>query len=96
MKSYPIEVGRTALSKCGRDEGRKFIIIEIIDDDFVYVADGKTHKVENPKKKRRKHIKALERRSEKIGDMISKGVKPENYMLRNELEESSIPDKEEK
>ena len=55
MKKWPLEVGRVALSRAGRDEGRKFLVIEEIDADFVFVADGKNRGMERPKKKRRSH-----------------------------------------
>ena len=86
MRGYPIETGREVLSKCGRDGGRRFIITEVIDDDFVLVADGSTHKLIKPKKKRVKHLKALKGLSGFIKSRIDNGEPIEDYMLRNELE----------
>lgn len=56
MNRIPIEPGRVVVSRAGRDEGRKFIVLREIDSDFVWVADGALRGVNRPKKKRRKHL----------------------------------------
>ena len=50
-------VGLLAYSKCGRDRKRLFCVVDVIDENFVLVADGNLRKVEEPKKKRLKHLK---------------------------------------
>ena len=49
-------IGLLAYSLCGRDRKRLFCVVDVIDEDFVLIADGKLHKVEKPKKKRLKHL----------------------------------------
>lgn len=49
-------VGMLAYSKCGRDKKRLFCVVDVLDTDFVWVADGKLHKQDQPKKKRLKHL----------------------------------------
>ena len=55
-------VGMLAYSKCGRDRKRLFCVIEAIDTEFVWIADGHLHTVEHPKKKRLKHLSFTEGR----------------------------------
>ena len=43
-------IGRVAYSKSGRDKGA-FIIIDILDEDFVLISDGDLRPVEKPKRK---------------------------------------------
>ncbi|MDK7355456.1 MAG: KOW domain-containing protein [Peptoniphilus harei] len=43
-------------SKKGRDEGKVYIIMEIIDDDLLLLVDGKLRKLDRPKKKKVKHL----------------------------------------
>ena len=50
--------GRVVLSTQGRDEGRYFIVLEVIDENFVLMADGLTRKIAHPKKKKVKHLRA--------------------------------------
>ena len=49
--------GRVVLSTQGRDEGRYFIVLEVIDEQFVLMADGLTRKLDHPKKKKIKHLR---------------------------------------
>ncbi|HCF48955.1 MAG TPA: RNA-binding protein, partial [Syntrophomonas sp.] len=44
-------LGKVVYSKTGRDQGRMFIIVGVINDRFVTVADGSLRKIENPKVK---------------------------------------------
>lgn len=53
-------IGALAYSKCGRDRKRLFCVVDVIDETFVLVADGKLHKTEKPKKKRLKHLSFVE------------------------------------
>lgn len=50
--------GNVVFSKKGRDKGYPFVVLLCVDDDFVLICDGRRRKVENPKRKRRKHLSA--------------------------------------
>lgn len=50
-----IERGSLVYSIAGRDKGTLFLVLKR-DGEFVYLADGNTRKVENPKKKKLKHV----------------------------------------
>ena len=41
MNKWPLEVGRIAISRAGRDAGRKMLVVQELDADFVCVADGR-------------------------------------------------------
>ena len=56
MERLPFEIGRVVVSLQGRDEGRCFVIIQVVDDQFVMMADGLTRKLTHPKKKKLKHL----------------------------------------
>ena len=57
MNKWPLEVGRIAISRAGRDAGRKMLVVQELDADFVCVADGRHRQMARPKKKRRRHLK---------------------------------------
>ena len=57
MDRLTIIPGRVVLSTQGRDEGRYFIVLEVIDENFVLMADGLTRKIDHPKKKKIKHLR---------------------------------------
>ena len=50
-------IGQLVIATAGRDANKKFIVICIINDQYVYISDGDTRKLENPKKKKLKHLK---------------------------------------
>ena len=84
-------VGDIVLSGMGRDSGRHFIIMEA-EENYVYICDGDFHKVDKPKKKKWKHIKATGATSEYVTDKIAEGSKVTNTELRRailEFEESN-------
>lgn len=51
-----IKEGNVVFSKKGRDKGYPFVVLLCVDADFVLICDGDRRKVENPKRKRRKHL----------------------------------------
>ena len=51
--------GLFVLSVAGRDKNR-IHLIAFCDDEYVYVVDGDTRKVEKPKKKKKKHVFLLD------------------------------------
>ncbi|MDO4546700.1 MAG: KOW domain-containing protein [Clostridia bacterium] len=58
MNRIPLDKGRMALATAGRDEGKLFVVIGIVDDEYVFISDGKTRKLVHPKLKKKKHLKA--------------------------------------
>ena len=55
-KTSSLLKGQVVRSKKGRDEGKVYIIMEIIDDDLLLLVDGKLRKLDRPKKKKVKHL----------------------------------------
>lgn len=56
MERLPFETGRVVQSRQGRDAGRCFVILQVVDDQFVLMADGLTRKLDHLKKKKAKHL----------------------------------------
>ena len=48
-------IGNVVRSTAGHDRGELFLILRE-EGDFVWLVDGKSRKLETPKKKRRKHV----------------------------------------
>lgn len=55
-----IKIGSVVRVRAGRGKGSCFVALENR-DGFVNIADGKTRKLENPKKKNIKHISPMHR-----------------------------------
>lgn len=82
MNKFPVEIGRVVYSKCGRDEGRPFLVTGEIDEDFVLISDGRTHTMAKQKKKRRKHLKATQTQYIEMRARILAGESPEDHEIR--------------
>jgi ribosomal protein L14E/L6E/L27E len=61
-------LGSVVESRSGRDSGSYYIVVKIIDREYVMIADGEIRKIEKPKKKKYKHLKPN-------GDILSKIAK---------------------
>lgn len=64
MKEF--ERGSIVISKAGRDKGRKLVVVEIVDDEYVLVADGDLRKLGSPKRKKRMHLALTNMRADEI------------------------------
>lgn len=61
----PIKQGDIVIAMTGRDKGKYFLVV-FLEDDMAYIVDGKTRKVDNPKKKNIKHLKIVLSESQKV------------------------------
>ena len=55
-----MQIGFLVKSKQGRDKGKIYVVYEIVNKDFVNLVDGDKRKIDNPKKKRVKHIEVVQ------------------------------------
>jgi large subunit ribosomal protein L14e len=58
VKANPQQIGRVVVSTQGHDQGRRFVVVGIVDERHVLIADGDTRKLDHPKKKQLKHLRA--------------------------------------
>ena len=56
MLSNNLSVGQVVRSTSGREQGRLFFVVKIIDSEYVLIADGKKRKLGKPKLKKVKHL----------------------------------------
>ncbi|MEA5015165.1 MAG: KOW domain-containing RNA-binding protein [Candidatus Limiplasma sp.] len=69
----PFDVGRLAVSTQGRDQGRWMVVVGSLDQEHALVADGGLRKLEKPKKKRLKHLRATPYVAREIAQALSQG-----------------------
>jgi ribosomal protein L14E/L6E/L27E len=84
------QVGRLVYSKAGRDAGSYYVIISVIDHQYVCICNGDTRKIEKPKKKKVKHLKFTSIYSEEIYNAISLGVKVNNSYIKKFVKSEGI------
>lgn len=63
-------IGKVVNSKAGRDMHRKFIVVGILNSEYVYIADGNLRKIEKPKKKKVRHLDFTDIVAEEVKDLI--------------------------
>jgi len=51
-----VELGRVVRANAGREKGHLFLIVGIISEDYVLIADGDKRKLSAPKKKKLRHL----------------------------------------
>ena len=90
MNKAPIEIGSIVISKAGRDQGRRFLVVGEVDADFVMVANGELRKMDRQKKKRRKHLKPTGQTVPALRERICEGKTVEDHELRSWLSEEEI------
>lgn len=71
-------------SLAGRDKGKLFYVIDT-EDNYVLIADGKGRKLENPKRKKLKHVRRVSRTETRVALKIQNGDKVLNSELRRDL-----------
>ncbi len=81
-----LEIAQYVRSKAGRDRDRIFLVLDIIDDNHVKIIDGDLRKLENPKKKKIKHLEKIKRVSERLKNALETNVKINNSFIRKEVE----------
>lgn len=81
-----MQIGRVVLATAGRDKGKTFVIIGVIDEDYVYIANGTNRTVDNPKKKKIKHLEPVDEYLGAIRDKVLKGQKVFDAEIRKSLE----------
>jgi ribosomal protein L14E/L6E/L27E len=64
-----LEVGLLVQSIAGHDKGSYFFIFKE-EDEYIYLVDGKYRCLDRPKKKKKKHVKALVWEKQSPGDKI--------------------------
>jgi len=80
------ELGRIVISKAGRDAGRKFVIVRVIDESYVEISDGDLRKIEKPKKKKIKHLNITNCRLEILAEKLKNKERITNAEIRKLLE----------
>ena len=75
-------------SIAGRDKGKLFFVLEA-EGDFLLLADGKSRKVETPKRKKRKHAVFAMEADTRVAAKIRNGEKITNSEVRRALAQLS-------
>jgi ribosomal protein L14E/L6E/L27E len=68
----------------GREKGKVFYVLET-DGEYLLLADGKSRRVEAPKRKKRKHARFLSEDSGRVAEKIRENERVTNSELRKAI-----------
>lgn len=83
-------LGKVVHSKAGRDMHKKFIVVGILNKEYVYISDGDLRKIEKPKKKKVKHLNFTDTAAEEIRDLILSKKEVTNSKIKIFLQSADI------
>ena len=78
------KVGEFAKSKAGHDKDEIFVIINI-EDEYVYLVDGKSRMIEKPKKKKIKHIQVINKIDSELLNKFESNTIPRNEEIKRAI-----------
>jgi large subunit ribosomal protein L14e len=87
VSNLNLTLGQVVYSKAGRDAGKGFIVIEILDDCYVLISDGDLRRIEKPKKKKVKHLEPTKDIIATLGQKLENKLKVSNSDMRKALAE---------
>jgi len=80
-----MNLGQIVYSKSGRDAGKIFVVVNIDEENFIYISDGDMRRFEKAKKKKLKHIVETEFVDQSIRDKLLEGNRVSNAELRKAI-----------
>ncbi len=96
MEMREITVGMPARSLAGHDKDACYVICRV-EEDYVWLADGRLRPLEKPKKKKKKHIQIQYEIPENLQEKLQRGealrnedIKRGIKMLKKQWEESHV------
>lgn len=81
-----LTLGQVVYSKAGRDKGKKFIVVEIVDELYVKICDGDLRKIEKAKRKKIKHLQVTGEVILPLKEKLEKKARVSNSDIRKALE----------
>lgn len=83
--AHTLKPGSVVVSTAGRDSGKTFMVVRVLDDSFVYIADGTLRHLDKPKKKKVKHLAVTSHTLNGIGEKLIEGRKVFDAEIRSAL-----------
>ena len=79
-----LQIADVVMPTAGRDKDKWYYVLNM-DETYLYLANGKDHRIEKPKRKKRKHAVKVLRSETRVAEKIRRGDKVLNSELRRDL-----------
>ena len=70
-----IKLGSVVLATAGRDKGYLFLVVQVLDNEYVMIANGDNRTLLKPKRKKIKHLKSENVIIDSIAEKLTLGKK---------------------
>lgn len=84
--SEDIVIGQVVKSRAGRDKGRIFLVLKVIDHENLLIVDGDLRKLDKPKQKKLKHLIVYNSVITELEHKLENKIKINNAYIRKLLE----------
>lgn len=82
-----MKLGEMVISRAGRDADRYFIVVSVLNDKYIKIADGDLRKIEDPKLKNIKHVRSTGYINDELSIWLSEGKRVKNEDLRGIIDD---------
>ena len=79
-----IQIADVVIATAGRDRGKLFYVIDV-DAVYLSLVNGKDRTLEQPKRKKRRHVDKVLRSETRVAEKLKQGDKVLNSELRRDL-----------
>ena len=79
-----IQIADVVLATAGREKGQLFYVLNV-DDEFLLLGNGKDRTLEQPKRKKLRHVDKVLRSETRVAQKLRQGDKVLNSELRRDL-----------
>ena len=79
-----MDIANLVQATAGREQGKYFFVLET-DGEYLLLADGKSRKVEAPKRKKQKHVRFIEENCDSVAEKIRSNEKITTSELRKAI-----------
>jgi ribosomal protein L14E/L6E/L27E len=89
-----LQLGQIVKVLRGREEGTYAVVVEIIDQKFVMIADGSNRKFDRPKKKNISHLESQHTISREVASSLLESGRVTNGKLRYAMKQFEVQQSE--
>ena len=79
-----IQIADVVIATAGREKGKLFYVLDM-DEEFLNLVNGKDRTLEQPKRKKRRHVEEVLRSETRVAEKLRQGDKVLNSELRRDL-----------
>ena len=85
MSVVNISIGQLVASNAGRDQTNIYLVIGILQNNYLLLVNGRERKFKNPKQKNIRHVNVLNSIAQGVAEKIHSGLKVTDEEIRQAI-----------